>query len=70
MKKEEAFLSNFDLDCLKLTVEELRAKYPRVPIQELEEGKRVISDQMTELNKRILLRWLSKRRWILYRFDF
>lgn len=68
MKLEEAYLSNFDRDCLNLSAQELQAKYSRVPIRELEECKRIISEQMTELNKRRFLRWLSKRRWVLYRF--
>jgi hypothetical protein len=68
MKLEEAYLSDFDRDCLNLTPEELREKYPEISNQELEESKRIISEQMTELNKRRFLRWLSKRRWVLYRF--
>jgi hypothetical protein len=64
----EAFLSVFDKDCLRLTIGELRLKYPRVPVHELEDGQRIIREQMTELNQRRFLRWLSVRKWVLYSY--
>ncbi len=69
MKLEEAFLSNFDRDCLKLNIGGLQAKYPRVSIQELEEGKRIICDQMKEVNKRRFLKWLKSRAWVIYSYS-
>ena len=66
MKKEEAFLSNFDRDCLKLSIADLQAKYPKTSVEELISSQQIIKEQMSELGQKRFLKWLKKRSWVLY----
>ena len=68
MKSTYAFLDSFDQACLNLTTEELRVKYPGIPVAELKECQRMIKELMSELNQRRFWRWIKKRSWVLYSF--
>lgn len=69
MKTPHPYLDRFDHDCLNLPIEELQAKYPLLSVDELEEGKRIITEQMSELNQRRFWKWASLRKWIFYSVD-
>ena len=64
----KAYLSEYDKDCLSLSVAELVAKYPNVPIQQLESDKKEIEEVCCELNQRRFLKWLRKNKNLVWRF--
>jgi hypothetical protein len=64
----KAYLSEYDKDCLSLSVAELVAKYPNVPIQQLESDKEEIEEVCCELNQRRFLKWLAKNMRYIWRF--
>ena len=68
MKTPLPFLDCFDRDCLNLTTQELRAKYPRISLTDLEESQRAIREQMSELKQRRCWRWIKRRSWALYSY--
>lgn len=62
------YLSQYDKDCLSLSVAELVAKYPNVPIQQLESDKKEIEEVCCELNQHRCRRWLAKNMRYIWRF--
>lgn len=66
MNKE--FLSEYDKDCLSHSIAELVAKYPNIPVQQLESDKREIENVYCELNQHRFRRWLAKNKRFIWRF--
>lgn len=62
------FLSQYDKECLSLSITELVAKYPNIPVQQLESDKQEINNVCCELNQRRFLKWLAKNKRYIWRF--
>ena len=63
-----AYLSQYDKDCLSLSLAELVAKYPNISVQQLESDKREIENVCCELNQHRFRRWLAKNKRFIWRF--
>lgn len=64
----KAYLSNYEKDCLALSLAELAVKYPTVPPTELERDKSEIENVCCELNQRRFQHWLTKAKHLIFRY--
>lgn len=64
----EAYLSNYEKDCLTLSIAELVEKYPNVPRAELERNKAELENVCCEVNQKRFLKWLKKNTHLIFRY--
>lgn len=63
-----AYLSQYDKDCLSFSLAELVAKYPNIAVEQLKSDKKEIEEVCCELNQRRFLKWLGKNKRYIWRF--
>jgi len=64
----KAYLTQYDKDCLSLSVAELVAKYPNISVEQIKSDKKEIENECCELNQRRFLKWLRKNKNLVWRF--
>ena len=66
---DKAYLTNYDRDCLAMSLQDLQRKYPNVPPAQLENDIQEIKVVCCELNQARFKKWLRKMKHLIYRFS-